>query len=186
MNKLPLFVFLMMVICLSSAQIYKWTDSQGVVHFSDKPHQGAEKIKIPEAQTYTPPANETGGSSEQEQKSVKQEDQEKYTKLEIIQPQNEATIRNNQGYVVVAVQIEPDLSPGNNLQLIFDGAPLGEPQPNLIFQLNGIYRGSHTIAVQVLNDKGDVLKVSDSITIFMHNPRVGMGKGRKKNINSNK
>lgn len=184
MNKPVLFVFLMMAICISNAQIYKWTDSQGVVHFSDKPHEGAEKVKIPEAQTYTPPADDAGGAPQQD--NVKQkEDEDKYTKLEIIQPQNEATIRNNQGYVVVAVQIEPDLSQGDNLQIIFDGSPLGDPQPNLLFQLNGIYRGSHTIAVQVLNAKGDVLKTSDSITIFMHNPRVGMGKGRKKNIKSN-
>ncbi|KGP63466.1 hypothetical protein EP47_05615 [Legionella norrlandica] len=183
MNKLVSFVLLMMIICCSHAQIYKWTDSQGVVHFSDKPHEGAEKVKIPETQTYTPPENGSGGSSEP--KEVKKEEEEKYTRLEIIQPQNEATIRNNQGYVVVAVQIEPDLSSGDNLQLIFDGAPLGDPQPNLLFQLNGIYRGSHTIAVQVLNANGEVVKTSESITIYMHRPRVGMVKGRNKNIKAN-
>ncbi len=35
------------------AQIYKWTDSQGNVHFSDKPQPGAEKVELPSVQTYT-------------------------------------------------------------------------------------------------------------------------------------
>ncbi|BCA95307.1 hypothetical protein TUM19329_16680 [Legionella antarctica] len=60
--------------------------------------------------------------------------------------------------------------------MIFDRAVLGEPQPNTTFELNGIYRGSHELAVQVVSAAGEVLLISDPITVYIHRPRVGMGK----------
>lgn len=175
MNKLALAVLFMVGICVAYAQVFTWTDSQGVVHFSDKPHAGAKQIKLPVTQTFSPPANQTAAppSEAEEDKDIAH----KYTKVIINQPLNESTIRNNQGYVVVVVQVEPELSRGDMLQMIFDGSPLGDPQPNLLFQLNGIYRGSHTLAVQVLDSNGNVLATSDAVTIFMHRPRVGMVTG---------
>lgn len=182
MNKLILAVVFMLTICTSYAQIYKWVDSQGVVHFSDHPHPGSEQIKIPETQSYSSPVLKTGDEPQKNEKTEINASEHKYTKISIMQPLNEATIRNNQGSVVVSVELEPVLQEGDNLQIIFDGTPLGDPQPNLIFQLNGIYRGSHTLAVQVINSTGEVIQTSDSITIFMQRPRVGMVPGTKKNV----
>jgi hypothetical protein len=187
MKKLGLVVSCMFLFCVSYAQIFKWTDSQGVVHFSDQPHPGSKQLKIPDSQGFTPPASQSGGVSQDDQKTEQASSEEsKYIKIAIIQPLNDATIRNNQGYIVVAVEMEPALAPGDNLQMIFDGAPLGEPQPNTLFQLNGIYRGTHTMAVQILNSAGAILLTSESITIHMHRPRVGMVKGsNKSNVHSN-
>jgi hypothetical protein len=187
MKKLVLVVSCMFLFCVSYAQIFKWTDSQGVVHFSDQPHPGSKQLKIPDSQGFTPPASQSGGVSQDDQKTEQASSEEsKYIKIAIIQPLNDATIRNNQGYIVVAVEMEPALAPGDNLQMIFDGAPLGEPQPNTLFQLNGIYRGTHTMAVQILNSAGAILLTSESITIHMHRPRVGMVKGsNKSNVHSN-
>lgn len=160
--------------CIAYADIYKWIDDQGVVNFSDTPHPGAEKVELPEAQTFSPP---TPGSPASERLSPEPNSQAKghmYTKVVITQPDNEATIRNNQGFIAITVQVEPDLFPGDKLQLIFDGTPLGEPQNNTSFQLNGVNRGSHTLAVQIVDAGGEVIDTSDSITIFMFRPRVGM------------
>lgn len=167
----------MLLISSSHAQIYKWTDSQGVVHFSDSPHAGSKQVTVPEAQSFSPPVSQTNSTPQEPEKTMNEE--HKYSKISIMQPLNEATIRNNQGYVVVAVELEPALAEGDMLQMVFDGAPLGDPQPNTLFQLNGIYRGSHTLAVQILNAAGEVLLTSDNITIFMHRPHVNMGRGTK-------
>lgn len=177
MNKSILIIPLMICVGVIHAQIFKWTDSNGVVHFSDHPHDGAKVIKLPDAQTYSPPAvpalnNEASTANEKSSNSSG----EVYTSLAITQPLNEATIRNNKGYLVVVAQLQPELIPGNKYQLLFDGAPLGDAQPNPAFQLNGINRGSHTVAVQVVNAEGDALITSDSVTFFMHRPFVGMGK----------
>ncbi|MDI1351158.1 MAG: DUF4124 domain-containing protein [bacterium] len=174
MNKLVLCGILTLFFCTSYAQIYKWTDEQGVVHFSDHPHQGSEKIKIPEVQAYSPPSPLKTEIPPIEPSSEKKDSA--YQSITITQPLNESTIRNNDGYVAAAVQVLPDLIKGDNLQLLFDGAPMGEPQPNVLFQLNGIFRGKHTIAVKIVDEKGETIMTSDTITFYMFRPRVGMVK----------
>lgn len=173
MNKLVLVGSLMFGVCVSYAQIFKWTDSNGVVHFSDHPHDGAKVIKMPVTQTYSPPTIPALNNSAAAKGANKAR---AYTHIAVTQPLNEATIRNNKGYLIVVAQLQPELNPGDLYQLMFDGTPLGGGQPNPAFQLNGINRGSHTVAVQVINKQGDVLITSDNVTFFMHRPFVGMGK----------
>ena len=177
MTKFALCISLMMiaVISVSNAQIYKWTDSQGLVHFSDTPHDGAEKLKIPEAQTFSAPTIPKVKLPEDEDDNKLSAKDHSYKKVAITQPLNEATIWNNNGSALVQVELDPSLAKGDKVQLLFDGSPLGEPQDNLLFQLNGVYRGAHTLAVQVLDENGAVLITSDTITFFMQRARVGMG-----------
>ena len=167
LTKLVLIVSLTTIVYASYAQVYKWTDSQGGVHFSDHPHAGAEIIKMPDVQSYIPPSISNPSTTRQDKEGT-DSTLGSYIKVEITQPENKATIRNNQGYLVVAVQLDPELSKGDTLQMVFDGASLGDPQTSLSFELNGVYRGTHTIAVQVLNAGGGIIKSSETITFFMH------------------
>jgi hypothetical protein len=176
MNRLAMGFSLMTILGASYGEIYKWTDNQGIVHFSDHPHEGSETVKLPESQTYSPPVAPNSATPEgnNPKKNTETPEDHTYTLLAITQPIDQSTIRNNQGYVAVAAQIEPELVGGDSLQLLFDGAPIGKPQPDLLFQLNGVYRGTHTIAVQVVDKDNEVLNTSESITIYMQRPRVGM------------
>lgn len=171
MKKTLSYLLLSLLTVTVQAQIYKWTDSQGNVHFSDKPHQGAQEIELPEVQTYSPPPVPQANANNQENG---EEETDSYESISITQPENEATLRNNQGLVNVSVELKPSLKTGDKLQMIFDGQKLGAAQTTPNFIINNVYRGSHTIAVQVVNADGKVLMTSDSITIFMHRPRVGM------------
>ena len=157
------------------AQIYKWTDSSGVVHFSDVPHSGAEKVDLPGVQTYTP----STGSAKTKDSAVNkaEEGTDSYELVAISEPLNQATIRNNQGFVPILVTTNPKLKPGDLLQIIYDGEPLGKPQSGITFALKDVKRGTHTIAVQVVDGEGNVVNTSDEITIFMHRPQVRMFKG---------
>lgn len=176
MKRIGIIVSLALITCASFAQVYKWTDTQGVVHFSDTPHPGAESIDNIKTQDYSTPASNQQQSTVPTIKKQVVKPQEEYTKLAITQPSDQETIRNNQGYVVVTTVVEPKLFRGNTIQIIFDGKPQGAPQTSLMFQLNNIYRGTHTIAVQILNEQGEVLQTSSEVTIFMQRPRVGMVK----------
>ena len=40
----------------SRAEIYKWVDKNGVIHYSDRPAPGATEIAVPPVQTYQAPA----------------------------------------------------------------------------------------------------------------------------------
>lgn len=156
------------------AQIYKWTDSSGDVHFSDKPHPGAEEIELPKVQTYSAPQVPVAETTPE---PITKAPPEAYEKINIIQPEDQATIRNTEGYVSIIAELDPPLQKGDKIQIIFDGAALGKPQDTTVIALRDINRGSHTLAVQVVSPKGKVLNTSSTITIFMMQPRTGMGRG---------
>lgn len=177
MYKKTLLVSLMMVICASNAQIYKWTDSQGVIHFSDNPHSGAETVKTLEVQTYSSPEPALSAQADKSDTIKKKSQPAHYKEIAITQPQNEQTIRNNQGALSVIATLSPELFPGNQTQLLLDGHPVGNPQKQLSFEVSGIDRGSHTLQVQVIDNQGKSIIVSERITVFMQRPRVGMVRG---------
>src|SRR5271154_797219 len=47
----------------AQATVYRWVDADGVVHFSDQPHQGATEIQVQEPQTYSAPKAAPGTST---------------------------------------------------------------------------------------------------------------------------
>ena len=155
-----------------AAQIYKWTDSSGDTHFSDKPHPGAEEIELPKVQTYSTPKVPSEGNQTD---PLADTEINNYSKISIAQPEDQTTIRNTQGYVSIIVELKPKLKAGDRVQVIIDGSAVGEPQASTVFALQDLLRGSHTIAAQVIDSNGKVIATSDSITIFMMPPRVGMG-----------
>lgn len=166
------FCTLLLLINPLQAEIYKWIDQNGSVHFSDKPRPGAETVTLPPTQTYSPPKTTAPLPPEPE---IPRQTRAAYTKIMIVQPQNQETIRSNQGLLSVITRVEPELNEGDKLQLIYDGSPVGEPQTEPAFTLKQIYRGSHTLQLQILNETGKVVGSSDTITIFMHHTRIGGG-----------
>lgn len=168
-----IFILFLFMAFIVQAQVYKWTDSSGNVHFSDKPHPGAEKVDLPEVQTFSAPA--AAASTNDNIAAVSDEENSGYKKVQIIQPKDQETIRNNQGFISVVVDMDPILRTGDKLQLLFDGAALGPPQLAPAFAIKDVNRGSHTLAVEVINNDANVIVTSETITVFMHRPRVGMG-----------
>jgi hypothetical protein len=172
-KSVSLFCICFIAFSASHADIFKWTDSQGNVHFSDTPRQGAVRVDLPENQSFSAPKTQPPSEEVSQPEKAGKQTGQVYTMVSIEQPQNEETIRNNQGSLAVSVKVTPNLMKGDKVQLILDGTPIGEPQPALQFGLNGINRGSHTIAVQIVDKKGNVIITSDSITVFMFRPTVG-------------
>ena len=148
------------------AEIFKWTDSNGNVHFSDKAQPGAERVELPPVQVYSPPS-ETPSNPPPAQQS-KPATSTEYTLVEFIQPVDQATVRDNQGNFLVNIAIEPSLDPDDLVQILLDNAPIGKPQNSTSFQLKGVNRGSHRLQAQILSAEGEVLKSSETITIFLH------------------
>jgi hypothetical protein len=176
MKKYWIFLGVFIVINSLQAQIFKWTDSSGDVHFSDKPHPGAEEIELPQVQTYS---TSTAPVGDKVPDPIADPSEGAYEKISILQPEDQATIRNTEGYVSIIAELQPPLRKGDKIQVIFDGAPLGKPQPTSVIALRGINRGSHTFAVQVLDSSKKVLNTSEPVTIFMMPPRTNMIKGAR-------
>ncbi|MCC5793056.1 MAG: DUF4124 domain-containing protein [Legionellaceae bacterium] len=165
-------LWILVLTVASHAAIYRWVDKNGVVHFSDKPRKGAEPVHLAPLQTYSPvpasitPTDDDHGNDEK--KAL-------YQSLDIVDPENESTLRDNEGRVVVRVELTPALKPGDKIQILLDGQPVGEPETTTRFVLLGVLRGSHSIAAQVVNSKGEVvIQSQEAVTLYMHRPRTGM------------
>ena len=167
------FLILLLLIHPLQADIYKWVDSNGNVHFSDVSQPGAETVTLPPTQTYSPA--QTSESLPSVPKLKHQQKQMTYTKILIVEPKDQDTIRSNPGDLSVLALVEPALNKGDMVQLLYDGAPVDSPQTGLGFSLKNVYRGAHTLQVQVLSEEGTIIGKSPTITIYMHHSRVGGG-----------
>ena len=110
-------VFVILAILLGGAamaQAYRWVDDDGVVHYSDRPHEGAEQIVLPKPNTISvprrpAPARQTGERAEEPASA----ETFRYTSLEIASPQAEETLWNIEGVLNVSLNVEPGLQPGH-------------------------------------------------------------------------
>jgi hypothetical protein len=159
-----------------AAAVYKWVDPQGNVHYSDIPdNPNAEQLDLPEFSRYQPRLPElpsetpvedgrdrpgtsaTGGDSGSQALSV----------LEIVQPEEDATVRNNQGNVPVVLLLNPSLEEGQYLKLMLDGTPVEGQHTSTSMQLEGVLRGPHVLQARLMSKAGKTLVQSQSIRFFM-------------------
>lgn len=151
-----------------SAGVYRSVDEDGNIIYTDKPSADAEKIKIDKVQTvpagdsnfeYTPPEDSA--------------DEGAYTKLEVVNPENDHVFTGNTGDVTVSVVIEPALNTkrGDSLILTMDGKKAGE-STSTSFSLTNLDRGTHTIEVYVVDKGGKSLMESAPVSFTVKRTSV--------------
>src|SRR5690625_4154412 len=132
--------------------VYRWVDSNGVVHYSDQPHQGAKKANLETLQVIhfkTPPASEST-STERETKTQALP----HYKVTILAPADGTTLRPANHEVRARVGVKPSLGPNALVQYQLDGKSLGKPTAALRALIKKVYRGTHTVMVTVLSAQG--------------------------------
>ena len=169
-----LLILILFIPLISMANVYKWTDENGNVHFSDHQIKGAEKVKLPELQTFSDLPKIEAETAHAKAPST---DAHGYQSIAIKQPEMNATIRNNTGIVAVNVSIEPQLEELHKVQLLLDGNPVGQPKPGTLFQLKDVKRGEHTVAARIVDQNGTTLLESEKVTIHLHWLNVNMPTG---------
>jgi hypothetical protein len=161
------FVFLLSLSVVSAAavaDVYRWTGDDGTVIFSDTPQAGAELIELNE--TTVVPAQEARRRTERRSPSQAQQN---YASLVIINPANEATFRNVSA-ITVSVALNPVLQvdAGHKLQVYLDGAAYGSSSTSSQIALADVVRGSHQVAVAVLDEGGREMLRSATSQFFVH------------------
>jgi hypothetical protein len=154
----------LLTILLSSngiAQVYKSTDEQGNVTFSDTPDADADEIQLPVANTAeaidVPPKLEV----------IAEETDRGYI-LEISSPANDGVIANGLVGFTVTTDIRPKLNKNHQLQLSIDGKVHSHSQGT--FQVDSIERGPHSLQVTLIDENGVTLAQSSSINVFAYRP----------------
>ena len=149
----------------ASTKIYVWRNADGVLVFSDSPKPGAEEVEVKDP-------NIVSGSVDTSILDITPKVIEEKYEVEISQPANNATIRDNTGSVHVQGRIMPIFKQGLKILLLLDGKPYGKAQRYSIFALRNIERGEHQIKLNLINNKGKVIASSPPVTFYMHRATV--------------
>jgi len=149
-------LFVLWATAAASAEVWRWVDDDGVVHFSDTPRAGAERIDISEsrqstgARIYrdTAPPGADGEAPAEEQAF-------KYDSLTISSPGAEETLWNIEGTVTVSLSLSPGLQTGHRVRVYHNGE--SQMVNSTSFTLDEVWRGTHNIQAEVLDETGRLM-----------------------------
>lgn len=147
-----------------AAQVYRYVDEKGVVHYSDKaPSKDAKPIVLPKLQTVPALAPTAPSSSESSPAAA----QRSY-KVAITSPVPDQTYRDPGASITVSASVTPELADGDALMFYVDGAPAGSAgRGSNGFTLSGLERGEHSIAAAVVDADGRELVRSASVRVHL-------------------
>ncbi|MDM4771803.1 DUF4124 domain-containing protein [Solimonas sp. SE-A11] len=179
MRKLALLIALVLPLPLA-AQVYKYTDEKGVVHYTDKaPAKGAKPANLPPLHTYAPVSapegSEAGGSTPAGAKPKAKAESAAVAgdfELRIVSPVQNQTARDASGTLAVSVEVSPGIPDGYRLVYYVDGSPNGEPTVSTSTTLSGVERGEHNLTVGLLDPEGKEVAQSAPVTVYLRQPTV--------------
>ncbi|MCF6324856.1 MAG: DUF4124 domain-containing protein [Gammaproteobacteria bacterium] len=165
---LRLLLILAFLFAMPAIAAYKWTMPDGSVIFSDQPpHPDAEKITLLPTQTFSAPP--IPKQAVEIKPDAETRDIATYSSLQIAQPANEATIRDNSGNITVSVSSEPPLfiKKGHQITLLLDGVTIST-STSAQTMLPNIDRGSHTLRATIIDKEGTALITSNDSIFYLH------------------
>lgn len=142
--------------------LYRWVDSDGITHYSDRPVPGAQKVQVASAQTYksTPIS---GGTT---RRATTQAAAPQYRSLAITSPTEGQAFTNTGGKVDAAASVDPPLAAGHQLWFLIDGTRQPDPADGLAASFE-VGRGTHTLAAVVTDDQGHEVAVAPPVTFYV-------------------
>jgi hypothetical protein len=159
MRQLASLLLIALALPAVAAQAWRWKDDKGVVHYSDTPVPGAERVDLPsppQQGTVVTPAAAPAAAPPAEFR---------YTECVVLAPGNEQTF-NNVTTITASVRIAPALLQDHRVQVVLDDEVYGAwPARMLTYKLENLYRGRHTLAVTVV-DAGKKTLCAGPVTVF--------------------
>ncbi|MGP4844770.1 DUF4124 domain-containing protein [Marinobacter sp. 1Y8] len=154
----------------ASAEVYKRTDSQGNVSYSDEASPGAKTIKVKPVTTVTLPKPDQVPQMVDESKK-NQERGKAYNRVSFDAPENNSAFHSGNGDITFAVSSSPALLRGHEFEVSLDGQPIGQ-NANGQFTINNVDRGTHSASVIIVDGKGKIIQSGQGISFTIHRPSV--------------
>ncbi len=168
--KLFLILLLLSLGAQAAGATYRWVDESGQVHYSDRPREGAVKVELGGAQTYTQPKAPARTAAPTSPDAAPAS---RYASLRIVKPGPEESYRNIGGQLPVTLSLNPNLSPAHSLRVYYDGSQVRDwPASQLSFTLTDVYRGEHNLRAVVVDAQGNELVTSELVTFFVHQTSI--------------
>jgi Domain of unknown function (DUF4124) len=149
--------------------VYKWTDADGVVHYSDQPVPGAEKISTGGTNTAT------SGSSGRTTDAPATDAEKKmgaldYAEFSITSPTPEQSFFADQP-INANLALSPNLKAGQTVTWHLNGADIADQGPAATaITLPRLDRGTYAIAATVTDPETGQSRSSDSVTFYVRQP----------------
>lgn len=150
---------LLVAACPALAQVYTYIDAEGNRVFTDQPKAGNAKHVQMAPTNGMAQTNPRGPAEKTAPAAVVPPS---YQLLRILVPEPDAVLNDGTGDIIVSATSEPALLPAHNYRLIVDGQPAGEPARSPVFPLQGLARGTHQLAVEILDAEGRTLERTPS------------------------
>ncbi|WP_395372945.1 DUF4124 domain-containing protein [Marinicella sp. W31] len=158
-------------------KIYKYTDENGVTHYTDKkPDDKYEEAgDLPELMVVPPaqniqPSNRPSRAERKAREAAKKAGD--YTGFRIVSPQPEENLWGTGGSVTASVDFTGTLLPTHRIQITLDGKKQ-PPKEGKTQVIDGIIRGEHTLGAAIVTADGrETIRQSQTITFFMHQNSV--------------
>lgn len=173
MRQVASFLLCCVVLTAGAAEIWRWKDANGVVHYSDKPVPGAERmaLTIPVPTTGAEQAAQDFGpdepAAEQSAESGQRQQPFTYSACVVRSPAGNETFRGVQPIEVV-LDVQPRLQPGHSVRVLFDNTPVADwPADETRHTLGEVFRGSHTLSARILDANGRPVCAGSAITFHL-------------------
>lgn len=170
MDRRPIWLFVGLLVSTSVfAQAYRWVDDQGVVHYSDRPEPGAERIELPKSNTFSRPRRAAPRPAPAAA-TAERDAPVRYESFTVVSPAPEEVLWNIEGILNVTLALTPGLQPGHQVRVYYDG------QPRIVsgasFQLEDVYRGAHNLQAEVLDETGKMMIRSQASRFYVQQNKV--------------
>jgi hypothetical protein len=167
-----MWMLLLLVFCAGAvaSEMWRWVDANGVVHYSDRPRPGAERVEVGAAQTFSAPVI---APSRRDEPATEGEPAPLYSRLGIVSPAEGETLWNIGGELSVQVAVEPRLASGHQLRIFLDGSQVeGVPQGATQFTIGEVFRGERRLRASIVDARGRELVSSETITFYVQQTSV--------------
>lgn len=174
MRKLLLIALLLLPFVTAAAdedgkKIYRTTDEEGNVVYTDKPpSDDAEPVELDPITTV--PAVETGASGDGEAaESGAESARVDYEALEFLYPTPDQVIRHNGGQVPFRLALRPEeaaLAGTHRVEILLDGSVAARARA-LEITVGPVNRGPHEVSARVVDAAGNVLARAPTVNFFL-------------------
>ena len=166
-------VLLLLLILVSwpllAKDVYKWTNESGEVVYSDTYRHGAERIRVSGSKSSPSSVPDTPEGSPSPEPDV---EDVTYRSFEVVLPENDQTIRSNEGTVGVSLALSPALAANHSIHVFVDGNRIEGEMKSTQFSLNNLNRGTHSLEVKVVDDTGNALASAPAVNFHLRKASI--------------
>jgi hypothetical protein len=168
LRKSWLLVSVLAAFAVQASTIYKWTDADGVVHYSDQAVPGAEKVVTSSINRSNSPNSGSAAGRAATGAGPAKPAPVAY-RVAITSPSSEQTFFAAD-VVAVQLDVQPALKPTHAIVWKLNGKLLDQPPTATAFSLQGLERGTYNLTATIVDQDTAEAENTQSVTFYFRQP----------------